>query len=76
LKIGDLVWCVVDFYKLPEQGVIIKVIEFNPVYRTIDYHYEIFISGEVHTLHSEEIFENECEALNYQIKQIRGYEKI
>ena len=26
--------------------------------------------------HNEEIFENECDALTYQIKQIKGYEKI
>ena len=76
INIGDLVWCVHDFYKLPLRGIIIKIIELNPVYNCIDCHYEVLIVNKVHTLHEEEVYKNEDCALSYQIMQIKGHNKI
>ena len=76
MKVGDLVWCVHDFYQLPLRGIILKVFELNPIYNSVDYHYEVLINNEVHTLHEEEVYEREDSALSYQIMQIKGYEKI
>lgn len=76
MQVGDLVWCVHDFYKLPSRGIIIKVIELNPVYNSIDFHYEVLINGELYTLHEEEVYLYEDQALSYQVMQIKGYNKI
>ena len=75
MNVGDLVWCVHDFYKLPLQGIILKVIELNPIYNSVDMHYEVLINNEIHTLHEEEVYKRQDCALSYQIMQIRGYEK-
>ena len=76
MQLGDLVWCVPDFYNLPIRGIIVKVIELNPIYNSIDHHYEVLICNEVYTLHADEIFMREGEALSYQMMQLRGYTKI
>ena len=76
INVGDLVWCVIDFYHLPSQGIIVKKIELNPIYNCVDYHYEVLIEGEVHTLHNEEVYDNEDCALSYQMMQIKGYNKF
>ena len=76
IKEGDLVWCVYNFYKLPEVAVIIKIHTLNPVYNSVDFHYEVFVDNDVYTLHEHEIFESEDEALAYQMMQVKGYNKI
>jgi len=76
MQMGDLVWCVYDFYNLPMRGIIVKVIELNPVYNSVDCHYEVLIANEVYTLHEEEVYESEDSALSYQIMQVKGYNKI
>ena len=76
MQAGDLIWCVPDFYKLPVRGIIVKVIELNPIYNSVDFHYEVLIGDEIHTLHEEEVYTKEDQALSYQIMQLRGYTKI
>jgi len=76
VDIGDLVWCVCDIYKLPVRGVVVKVIELNPIYNSIDYHYEILIDDEIYTLHETEVYHREDSALSFQIMQLKGYDKF
>ena len=76
MKEGDLVWCVYNFYKLPEVAVIVKVHKLNPIYNSVDFHYEVFVDNDVYTLHQNEIFMSEDEALAYQMMQVKGYNKF
>ena len=76
MKEGDLVWCVYNFHKLPEIAIILKVHKLNPIYNCVDYHYEVFVDNDIYTLHENEIFDSEDEALAFQIMQVRGYSKI
>ena len=76
MKEGDLVWCVYNFYKLPEPAVILKVHELNPIYQSIDFHYEVLVNNDIYTLHEYEVFATEDEALEYQVMQMKGYNKF
>ena len=76
IDLGDLVWCICDIYKLPVRGIIVKVIELNPIYNSIDSHYEVLIEDEIYTLHEVEVHRTEDCALSYQIMQIKGYDKF
>ena len=76
MKEGDLVWGVYNFYKLPEVAVIVKVHKLNPIYNSVDFHYEVFVDNDLYTLHQNEIFMSEDEALAYQMMQVKGYNKF
>ena len=69
-------WCVYNFYKLPEPAIILKVHSLNPIYNNADFHYEVIVDDEVHTLHENEVFTSEDDALAYQIMQVKGYNKF
>lgn len=76
MNIGDLVWCVHDYYHLPIRGIIVKVHSLNIIYNCHDYHYEILINNEIYTLHEEEVFNAEDDAIAYQMMQVKGYSKL
>ena len=42
----------------------------------VDFHYEVFVDNDVYTLHQNEIFMSEDEALAYQMMQVKGYNKF
>ena len=69
MKIGDLVWCLYHIYFLPKQGIIIKVMEKPSI--PGDVFYEVLIEGETHTLPKGDIFSNQTDALETQIKELK-----